>query len=150
MNDSATFTPDGRRDLQALETRFALRVAARLTQASAALPHDLTGRLRFARERALEQARQSAARPVLPVHQVGGASLALGGPGSGEPSWWWRLASLLPLLALVSGLVLIQQSNDTEQIQLAAEIDAALLADDLPPSAYTDAGFAEFLRLPPD
>ena len=44
------------------------------------------------------------------------------------------------------GAVLIQQQNDSEQTRLAADIDAALLADDLPPAAYTDAGFAEFLR----
>ena len=31
-----------------------------------------------------------------------------------------------------------------------AEIDAALLADDLPPKAYSDAGFAEFLKTPPE
>ena len=31
----------------------------------------------------------------------------------------------------------------------AAEVDAALLADDLPPEAYTDPGFGEFLKAPP-
>ena len=27
-----------------------------------------------------------------------------------------------------------------------AEVDAAILTDDLPPSAYTDPGFAQFLK----
>jgi hypothetical protein len=31
---------------------------------------------------------------------------------------------------------------------VAAEIDSALLADDLPPKAYSDAGFVEFLKTP--
>jgi len=66
----------------------------------------------------------------------------------GEPGWGWRLATLAPLIALVAGLVLIQIQHDDDQISAAAEVDAALLADDLPPAAYTDAGFAEFLRLP--
>jgi hypothetical protein len=35
-----------------------------------------------------------------------------------------------------------------QQIQAAAEVDAVLLADDLPPEAYADPGFGEFLKLP--
>jgi hypothetical protein len=66
----------------------------------------------------------------------------LGGP----PSVWLRLASALPLVVLVAGLVLIQQYHDREQITAAAEIDSALLADELPPAAYGDPGFSEFLR----
>jgi hypothetical protein len=36
-----------------------------------------------------------------------------------------------------------------EQVDAAAEIDAALLADDLPPAAYSDPGFLAFLKNPP-
>jgi len=53
----------------------------------------------------------------------------------------------LPLLALVLGLIaisIIQNDNRTTEL---AEIDAALLTDDLPPTAYTDPGFAQFLKL---
>ena len=57
-----------------------------------------------------------------------------------------RLASALPLVVLVAGLVLIQHHHDLEQITAAAEIDSALLADELPPAAYRDPGFSEFLR----
>ena len=51
-------------------------------------------------------------------------------------------------MALIAGLLLIQQWQTDDQISAAAEIDAALLADDLPPVAYSDAGFAEFLKTP--
>jgi hypothetical protein len=44
--------------------------------------------------------------------------------------------------------VLIQQQHVNEQIAAAAEIDADLLTDALPPSAYGDAGFLEFLKAP--
>ena len=57
-----------------------------------------------------------------------------------------RLASLLPLLMLAIGLLLIQEHAQHEQIMAAAEIDSALLADDLPPDAYRDPGFLEYLR----
>ena len=33
-----------------------------------------------------------------------------------------------------------------DQIRDAAEVDSALLADDLPPEAYSDPGFAEYLE----
>jgi hypothetical protein len=45
---------------------------------------------------------------------------------------------------------LIQQWHARAQIDAAAEIDAALLSDSLPPSAYSDPGFAEFLNTPRD
>jgi len=45
-------------------------------------------------------------------------------------------------------LVLIQHWNTQAQIDTAAEIDAALLSDGLPPAAYSDPGFGEFLKQP--
>ena len=62
--------------------------------------------------------------------------------------WWSRLGVALPAVALLAGLLLIQQSHIDEQISAAAEIDAALLADDVPPNAYSDPGFVEFLKTP--
>jgi hypothetical protein len=53
------------------------------------------------------------------------------------------------LVVLVAGLVGIDHWTMQEQIHTAADIDAALLADDLPPEAYADPGFAEFLRSDP-
>lgn len=125
---------------EGLEARFALRIAGRLNAAAADLPHDISERLRFAREQALSRALAQRAVGGL-VTQSGGHAV-LGGP----PSVWLRLASLLPLLVLAAGLVLIQQHREQEQIVVAAEIDAALLTDELPPTAYGDPGFAEFLR----
>ena len=130
----------------ALQARFALRVTARLSERSQDLGADVTERLRFAREKALERAR--AARPAHASPKVGvtraGAAI-LGGLAGG---WWLKLASVVPALALVAGLVMIQRSQDNAQIAVAAEVDAALLSDDLPPKAYSDAGFAEFLKTP--
>ena len=144
MNKPNVVTGSARLDHQSLEDRFALRVAAALSTHADGLPGDVTERLRFAREQALVRARQAVARTAPTPTRVGGGVLAWGG----EPGWGWRLATLAPLIALVAGLVLIQIQHDDDQISAAAEVDAALLADDLPPAAYTDAGFAEFLRLP--
>jgi Tfp pilus assembly protein FimT len=129
----------------ALQARFALRVAARLTERAQEVSPDVTERLRFAREKALERARASrTAQAAAPVG-ANRAGVAILGAGSG---WWLKLASALPALALVAGLVLIQRWQDNAQVSVAAEVDAALLSDDLPPNAYSDAGFAEFLKTP--
>lgn len=143
MNNSNTALTVGGRE--ALETRLARCMAARLSERAEQLPPDLSERLRFARERALERSREArAASAQSNLTFVSGRSAILG-RASG---WWIRLGSALPLLVLAAGLVLIQHWHTQAQIATAAEIDADLLADDLPPSAYSDAGFVEFLKNP--
>jgi len=51
-------------------------------------------------------------------------------------------------VALVVGLVTIKHLQDERRALELADIDTALLTDDLPPSAYTDPGFMRFLKLP--
>jgi hypothetical protein len=58
-----------------------------------------------------------------------------------------RLAATLPLLALLMGLIMIDAIQGDERAKDLAEIDAAILTDDLPPTAYADPGFAHFLKL---
>ncbi len=132
---------------EAIEGQLALRLTSHLTRAAEDLPHDIGERLRFGRERAVALAQQSRKRAAAPspaqvVVANGQHVAALGGP----PSVWLRVASALPLLLLLVGLVMIQQHHVGQQIAVAAEIDSALLADELPPAAYGDAGFSEFLR----
>jgi hypothetical protein len=138
-----------RSDTQAVEARLGLRLAAGLAERAEDLPHDVSERLRAAREQALTHARAHRRVPAAAVGTVvlggGGGAATLGA----STPWWQRLASLLPLLVLVAGLIAIDQFSEQEQVRAAAEIDAMLLADDLPPTAYSDPGFAEYLRTSP-
>mgnify|MGYP000131334522 CR=1 FL=1 len=127
---------------EALEGQFALRLTAHLSRGTQELPHDIAERLRFGRERALASRRAATVVATSPAVVHAGVAAALGGP----PSWWLRLVSAVPLAVLVAGLVFIQHHHDLQQIAVAAEIDSALLADELPPAAYGDPGFIEFLR----
>ena len=129
-------------DADVLRARFAARIAASLTERADELPHDLTERLRVAREQALARAR--AVRREVAAESV--VSVAGGAAARSGPPWWQRLAIVLPLVMLVAGLVLIREHDLREQIMAAADIDSVLLADDLPPDAYSDPGFAEFLK----
>ena len=134
----------------ALQLRFAARLSTRLSELSESLPHDVSARLRFARETALKRASELRRTQAHPVPGVGfgvvgmGRQAALSGGPEHSP-WWLKFASLVPMLGLVIGLVLIQQGGIYEQILAVADIDTALLADNLPPSAYSDPGFSEYL-----
>ena len=149
MTNSSTRNPA---QIAAVESRLGLRLAARLSEGAERLPHDVTERLRFARSIALARRPEVAQSPVnLYGSSAGGvASVMLGSRGAGGPSWWRPAASLLQVLALVGGLFLIGHLHSQAQISAAAEIDTALLSDDLPPEAYNDPGFVEFLKTPAD
>ena len=132
--------------------RFARRVTARLSSGTDELPYDITERLRASRMQALAKRKRVAApvRLAAPaVVHTGGDSAALGrgGQDGGEGgSWWNALVSAVPLLALVAGLVMINIAQDESSAHDVAEVDAALLTDDLPPAAYADPGFVQFLK----
>ena len=143
MNNSNTaLIPGGP---EALEARLAYRLAARLSEHAEEISPDLSERLRFARERALDRSREMRTAAAEQNVTLAAGHSAVLGRASG---WWIRLGSALPLLALAAGLLLIQHWHTEAQIAAAAEIDADLLSDDLPPSAYSDAGFVEFLKTP--
>lgn len=133
--------------LEAVTNRVGLSLAAGLNAPVESLPADIVERLRFARQSAVERAvaHRRAMASAGAVSFQGNGSAVLGGP----PSFWLRMASLLPLVVLVGGLFLISHRQYEDQIEAAAEIDAALLADDLPPAAYTDPGFNAFLKSAP-
>jgi hypothetical protein len=145
--------PD-RQHRDAAAGRLGLRLGQLLAAQSEALPHDVAERLRVGREQALVRARlarrQAASAAAAPLVATGGGTATLGGgdTGPGMP-WWQRLASVVPLVMLLFGLLVIDHLAVHEQALAAAEFDAVLLADDLPPTAYSDPGFAEFLRNAP-
>lgn len=131
------------------QDEFGLRIAARLNSASLDLPHDISERLRAARTRAVAARLKTQPRlqtSAAVIHQNGAALLNFGGDEG--LNLWSRLASLLPLIALVAGLALIQSIMDDDRANELAEIDSALLVDDLPPAAYADPGFLQFLKNP--
>lgn len=139
-----------RAELGSVEDRLGARLGAALTERSLQADHDIEARLRFAREQALARARQrrAAALQVAPVAaspvRVGLSTLAW----PSAPKWVGRLAVVVPFIVLGMGLLVIDHGYDRAQIHATAEVDVALLADDLPVGAYRDPGFVEFLKHP--
>lgn len=129
-------------DSRSLADQIGIRIASQLDSAAMQLPHDISERLRAARMRALaHRSRSETVSP--PVVLVQGGSGVLGG-GWG---FWGKAASVLPLLALTAGLLGIGTLQEQVRLHEIAEVDAELLTGDLPTTAYTDPGFAQYLKL---
>jgi hypothetical protein len=130
------------------QDQFGLRIAAQLNSATLDLPHDISERLRAARTRAVAARLQPQARLQTSSALVNQNGVGLLNFGEEGLNIWSRLASFLPLIALVAGLALIQNIMDDNRANELAEVDSALLIDDLPPAAYADPGFLQFLKNP--
>jgi hypothetical protein len=120
--------------------RFGHAVALRLSGGADDLPYEARERLRAARVRALAARKKPEVAPVV-VGRGASATLALG-----ERTWFNRIASVLPLVVLAAGLVMIHSIQTERRATELAEVDAALLTDDLPPAAYADPGFVQYLK----
>ena len=124
-----------------------IRIVRRALDARAEhLPYRVTHRLELARERALKRLPASVAQTA-PVHQ---AELALAGgpaPRRAEPGLPWRLAAtMVPAALLVVGLLALSHWNEVLRTREVADLDTAVLLDDVPIAAYADKGFGVFLR----
>jgi hypothetical protein len=60
-----------------------------------------------------------------------------------------RIAVAVPLMAAVFGLAGIYQYEQQQRIADLAELDAAVLSDELPLTAYLDHGFNAYLASQP-
>jgi hypothetical protein len=137
--------------IDSLQARYGLRVAARLSAGLDDMPHDISERLRVARQQALAQRKQPLAvtrlRTATAASRNGAtATLSFGDDGLGL--WGWLTSGAL-VLALAVGLVTINVLQDDDRVMELADLDAALLTDDLPPEAYADPGFLQFLKAGP-
>lgn len=128
-----------------LQDRFALKATSYLSAGTADMPYDISERLRAARVQAI------AKRKIAKVQASGvvlgsGGSAVLGWGSEDGLNWWSRIGSVVPLLALVVGLLTINSIQNDNRAQEVAEVDAALLTDELPPAAFADPGFVQFLK----
>lgn len=133
---------------QVAQNRFGLRVAARLSAGANEMPRDLQERLRAAREQALARRKQPVAVTRLrtaPAVLSNGRTAAMS-LGDDVLGFWGRMTSLALVCALVVGLVAVNVMQDNDRATEIADLDATLLTDDLPPAAYSDPGFVQFLK----
>lgn len=128
------------------QDRLGRNIAARLSDSTQGIPNDISERLKVARMQALAKRKVVKLQAATSVNvQAGGAATLNAGDADG--SIWSRLGAVIPLLALVAGLLTIAAVQEQQRAHEIADVDVELLADDLPPDAYTDPGFAHFLSI---
>jgi Protein of unknown function (DUF3619) len=126
---------------QSQADQFGRASAALLSLGAQNLPANIKDRLHAARLKALSVRKAEKVRAHQPVF----ASTA-GNWSSGTNGRWDTVGWVAPLVVLVFGLIGIAQWQDNSRINDIAEVDAALLTDDVPPDAYADSGFMAFLK----
>jgi hypothetical protein len=122
--------------------QFGLASAALLKQGAQNLPASIKDRLHAARMKALAVRKPEKVRVQKPVF----AGFAGNWSPRSSNGVWDTLGWVAPLVVLVFGLIGIAQWQDESRINDIAEVDAALLTDDVPPDAYADSGFMAFLK----
>lgn len=137
-------SPQKRADI--LQDRFALKTVSYLSADTAELPYDISERLRAARAQAVSQRKIAKTQTANNVVNTGGSAALTWGADEGL-GWWGRIGSVLPLIALVIGLLAINSFQSDNRAQELAEVDSALLTDELPPAAFADPGFVQFLKI---
>ncbi len=126
------------------QDRLGRSIATRLSDTTQNIPNDISERLKVARMQALAKRKVVKLQVASGVNSQGGTATLNAGDFDG--SLWSRLGALIPLLALVFGLLSIAVIQEQQRTNEIAEVDVELLADDLPPAAYTDPGFVHFLN----
>ena len=129
------------------ENEFGYRIRQALDEGLARLDYRTTYRLQQARETALARQRTGVPAPAwVPALQTAG-----GHPVDGERiSWLARLGLAAPLLAVAIGFVGIYEHQESRRISELADIDFAVLLDDVPLETYADKGFGALLKASDD
>jgi len=121
--------------------QFGLTAASLLRQGTQSLPAGIKDCLYAARLKALSVKKPEKVRVA--QHVLASSS---GNWFTGSRSFWDNVGWLAPLAVLVFGLIGIAQWQQDSRINDIAELDVALLTDDVPPDAYADSGFLGFLK----
>jgi hypothetical protein len=133
--------------LETKELEFARQVRRALDENAASIPAATVDRLAAARRAAL--ARKKPEPVSAPAFVPAFAGMPAGLPQVEIPrrrrSPLRRFALAWPLAALVVSLVGIAYWEDQQRTAELADIDAAMLSDDLPLNAYLDHGFNAYL-----
>src|SRR5690606_28154331 len=123
------------------EHALAQKICLRLDRTTEQLSPRIVERLAAARASAVASAERS--RPAFRPAPSRAAALL----SSDRPPLWWRVsATAIPALLLVLGVFLVDAVQQEQSVEEIAEIDSALLTDELPLVAYADHGFGVYIN----
>ena len=117
------------------EQALAHKICQHLDHGTEHLSHRVVERLAASRAAALAKVAPSPSRAA--------ATAARNDP----PSLWWRVgATAVPLLLLIVGVLMVDTVQQEQSVAELAEVDSALLTDDVPLVAYADHGFGVYIQ----
>lgn len=119
------------------EERYAYRVRQVLNHGLNDIPPAANRRLEAARHLALSRQKQAAPEMAL----ANGGSWSFSSTSSAP-----YLKQLLAIAALLLGMWISFYWHSVQYVSALEEVDSALLADDLPPEAFMDNDFFEWLK----
>lgn len=122
------------------DLNFAYKVRHALNEHADHLPPSTVDRLASARKAALARKRPDMPSIVAERKLAGNLGSFL------SFSFLGRMAYVVPVIALVGGLAGIYQMEERQRVAELAELDAAVLSDELPLTAYLDTGFNAYLE----
>lgn len=129
------------------ELRFADRVRAALNASANAVEPDIAARLAASRRMAVARKKADVPQtaPVLVPSQAG--QRGWGDEGGHTFGNFMRRFGLIGILcAIAISIVGVYEVQQAQRIDELADVDSAMLLDDLPPAAYADHGFHLFLK----
>jgi len=133
--------------MNAKDLTLAYKVRHALDQSADNLPENTAKRLSSARKIALsrkkQESEQVAFAPRMANTETGHARHI--SHFDNLTVWAGRMGVLIPLVFMIVGLMGLYRYEQREHIIETANIDAEVLTDDLPLSAYLDHGFNAFL-----
>ena len=122
------------------DINLAYKVRHALNENLDALPVSTTERLAAARALAMSRKKADAPRGRDAKRPLFDLKALFTGPALA------RIAVAVPMLALVIGMGGVYQYEQQQRLAAMAEIDAAVLADELPLTAYLDHGFNAYVE----
>jgi hypothetical protein len=130
------------------ELEFAYKVRRALDERITTLPESTTSRLSAARKLAIARKKpESAVYAVAPERRLAGIHSGRAGNSLNDSlSWLVRVGIIIPLIVLVIGAFGIYKYEEDRRINELADLDAAVLSDELPLNAYLDHGFDTYLN----
>jgi hypothetical protein len=130
------------------ELEFAYSVRRALDEQITHLPTATLDRLSAARRMAIARKKPESAVHVVAAQRklAGSGSGSTGNPFNDSISWLVRVGIVIPLLVLIIGAFSIYKYEEARRIDELADLDVAVLSDELPLNAYLDHGFDTYLN----
>lgn len=120
--------------------RLGAALAKPLRAGERALAHDIGERLRTARTQAALRQQQMLTRASDPAAPTANPA------ATGGVAWWKKALAAIPIAAAGAGVIFMQGAVSDDGAGEIVHTDVHILANEVPPTAFSDPGFLQYLK----